>query len=66
MEITFEFEDSDIVVDFSPDFDIAVNCVDIEEVQWNFPHGKNSYSVADVFHKSQDDEISRKYIFPNM
>ena len=66
MEITFELEDSDIVVDFIPDFDIAINCSDITKVQWTLQDGKNSHSVAEVFRQSQDPRLPTECIFPHM
>jgi hypothetical protein len=49
MEITLEFEDSDIIVEFDPGFDVASNCVDIEKVQWNFQDGNHTKSMAGMF-----------------
>tara|TARA_R110002020_G_scaffold457992_1_gene675143 strand:- start:3595 stop:3795 length:201 start_codon:yes stop_codon:yes gene_type:complete len=66
MEITFELEDSDIIVDFEPDFDLAVNCTDIEKVQWKFQNGNHTGVVADVFSKPQDDGDSPARILPHL
>lgn len=48
MEITFEFEDSDIIVEFEPDFDVDVNFCDIERVQWNFQNGNHSPILTSI------------------
>ena len=64
MEIKFELEDSDIVVDFEPDFDIPINCCDIGKVQWKFQDGTHSGVVADVFSKPQVSRSRRTYLLP--
>ena len=66
MEITFELEDSDIVADFEPDFDLSVNCCDIEKVQWKFQDGTHSGVVADVFSKPQTSRSRRTYLLPDL
>ena len=48
MEITLEFEDSDIVVEFDPEFHVASNCTDIGKVQWKFQNGTHSSTVASL------------------
>jgi hypothetical protein len=64
MEITLELEDSDLVIEFEPEFDIAINCVDIARVQWKFQDGNYTGAMADVFDKSQDARLPREIIFP--
>ena len=49
MEITLELEDSDLIIDFEPDFDLSINCVDIEKVCWKFQDGTHSGAMAGLF-----------------
>ena len=64
MEITFEFEDSDILVEFEPDFDIDINFCDIEKVQWKFHNGNHQGVVADLLNSTPKYEHPAAYIFP--
>ena len=64
MEITFEFEDSDIIVEFEPEFDVDVNFCDIERVQWNFQNGNHSRVVASLLSGSSKYEYPSTYILP--
>jgi hypothetical protein len=64
MEITLEFEDSDIVVDFEPDFDVEINLCDIERVQWSFQNGNHSPIVASLLGSSPEYEYSPAYLLP--
>jgi hypothetical protein len=66
MEITFEFEDSDIIVEFEPEFDVDVNFCDIERVQWNFQNGNHSRVVASLLSGSSKYEYSSTYILPTL
>ena len=66
MEITFEPENSDIIADFEPDFDLSINCSDIEKVQWKFQDGTHSGNVADVFSKPQTSRSGRTYLLPDL
>ena len=66
MEITFEFEDSDLIVDFEPDFDVDVNFCDIERVAWNFHNGNHTPIVANLFGGSSKYEYSSTYILPTL
>ena len=66
MEITLEFEDSDIIVGFEPEFDLSVNCTDIEKVQWNLQNGNHTRIVANVFLEPEDERGSPAYILPDM
>ena len=66
MGITFELENSDIVVDFEPDFDLSINCVDIEKVRWKFQDGTHTRVVADVFSNPQTSRSSRTYLLPDL
>ena len=66
MEIKFELEDSDIVADFEPDFNIPINCVDIEKVRWKFQDGTHTRVVADVFSNSQISRSRRTYLLPDL
>ena len=45
MEITFELENSDIVVDFVPDFRVQTNTTDQTKVSWRLPNRKSSLNV---------------------
>ena len=64
MEIKLELENSDIVADFDPEFDVASNCTDIEKVQWKFQNGTHTRVVADVFGSPEDGRSSTTYILP--
>jgi len=66
MEITFEFEDSDIIVEFEPDFDVDINFCDIERVQWNFHNGNHSPVVASLFSGSPEYEYPTAYLLPSV
>ena len=66
MEITLELEDSDLIVDFDPEFDVAINCVDIEKVQWQFQDGNHSPIVADVFSFATEGRSTTTYIYPDL
>ena len=66
MEITFEFEDSDILVEFEPEFDVDVNFCDIERVAWNFQNGNHSRVVASLLSGSSKYEYSSTYILPTL
>ena len=66
MEITLEFEDSDIIVEFDPEFDVASNCTDIEKVQWKFQNGTHTRVVADVFSDPQTSRSRRTYLLPDL
>ena len=57
MEIIFEFEDSDIIVQFEPDFAVDINFCDIEKVQWNFHSGNHSPIVTSIL-----SDVPVKYI----
>ena len=65
MEIKFELENSDIVADFEPDF-LLPNLCDSKKVQWKFPHGKDSHTVANVFGESQDARLPTERILPDL
>ena len=45
MEITFELENSDIVVDFVPDFRVQTNTTDQTKVSWRLPNRKSTLNV---------------------
>jgi len=64
MEITFEFEDSDILVEFEPEFDLPYNCCDIERVAWNFQDGNHTPVVASLLSGSSKYEYPSTYILP--
>ena len=66
MEIKFELEDSDIVAEFKPDFDIPINCTDIEKVRWKFQDGTHTRVVADVFGSPEDGRSATTYILPDL
>jgi hypothetical protein len=66
MEITLEFEDTDIIVAFEPEFDLSINCVDIEKVQWNFQDGNHTRVVADVFSNPQISRSRRTSLLPDL
>ena len=48
MEIIVELEDSDLVIEFEPDF-MQQNFADHSEVQWQLSNGPNTRRLADVF-----------------
>ena len=64
MEITFELEDSDIVVDFEPDFGPSINCVDIEKVQWSFQDGTHTGVVASLLGSTPEHEHPPTRLLP--
>ena len=66
MEIIFEPEDSDLNIEFEPDFDLSINCCDIEKVQWKFQDGTHSGNVADVFSKPQTSRSRRTHLLPDL
>jgi hypothetical protein len=66
MEITFEFEDSDLIVDFEPDFDVDVNFCDIERVAWNFQDGNHTPIVASMLSGAPEYEYPSTYIPPTL
>jgi len=63
MEIEFKLDDGS-VYDFEPDFDVAINYVDIREVTWNFQDGNHSGTVASLFGGSSEYEYPTTYILP--
>ena len=65
MEITLELEDSDLVIDFEPDF-LCGNVSDQTQVRWKLQNGGNSYSVADVFDGVSDEEDTTYDLLPNV
>ena len=66
MEIKFELEDSDLECVFEPEFDININCCDIERVQWSFQNGNHSGVVASMLGSSPEYEYSPAYLLPSM
>jgi len=62
MEITFEFEDSDILVEFEPEFDLPYNCCDIERVAWNFHNGSHTGTVASLLYGTSEHEYATTHI----
>ena len=58
MEIKFELEDSDLNIEFEPDFDLSINCVDIEKVQWNFQDGTHTGTVASLLGGTPEHEYT--------
>ena len=65
-KIKFELEGSDIECDFTPDFDLSVNCIDIEEVKWNLQDGNHSGAVANVLGCSSEHEHSSTHLLPTL
>jgi len=59
MEIRFELEDSDLVIEFDSDF-LCENFSDRTEVLWKFQHGTHTPVVANVFNSTSASE-SRPY-----
>ena len=66
MEITFELEDSDIIIDFDPDFDVSINFCDIERVSWEFHNGSHTGIVASLLRSTPEHEYATAYIFPTV
>ena len=58
MEIIFEPEDSNLNIKFEPDFDLSINCVDIEKVQWNFQDGTHTGTVASLLGGTPEHEYT--------
>lgn len=46
MEIEFELEDSDIIVDFISDFRVQTNASDQTKVSWRLPNRKSALNVG--------------------
>ena len=46
MEIKFELEDSDIVVDFIPDFRMSTNYTDQTKVSWRLSGSRDAWDVG--------------------
>ena len=65
MEITLELENSDLVIDFEPDF-LCGNVSDKTQVRWKLQNGGNSYSLADVFNWVSDEEDTTDDLLPNL
>ena len=66
MEIKFELEDSDLDCVFEPEFDININCCDIERVQWNFQDGNHQGTMASLFGGPSEYEYPTTYILPTL
>jgi hypothetical protein len=66
MEITFELEDSDIFVEFEPEFNVGINFCDIERVSWKFHNGSHSGIVASMLRCTPEHEYATAYIFPTV
>ena len=64
MEIKFELEDSDLDCVFEPDFDIPINCCDIEKVAWKFQNGTHTRTMASLFSSSSEHEYPTTHILP--
>jgi hypothetical protein len=64
MEITLEFEDTDIIVAFEPEFDLSINCTDIEKVQWKFQDGTHTRVVAGLLHSTPEYEHTATRLLP--
>ena len=58
MEITLELEDSDLIIEFEPDFDVASNSVDIEKVRWKFQDGTHSGAMAGLLRSTPKHEYT--------
>ena len=55
MEFTFEFENSDFVVEFESSF-FNENFSDREDLRWNLHHGNYTPIVGDVFSRTYGSE----------
>jgi hypothetical protein len=64
MEITLEFEDSDILVEFEPEFNVASNSVDIEKATWSFQDRTHSGAVASLFGSTPEYENAPTRLLP--
>jgi len=65
MEIVFESENSDLVIEFDSNI-LYENYSDRTEVQWKFHNGTSSGILADVFKCLQEDTDTRTDILPTM
>ena len=65
MEITFELENSDLVIDFEPEF-LCGNVSDQTQVQWQLHNRGNSHTLANVFNRIRDAEDSSYDLLPNV
>ena len=66
MEIKFELEDSDLIVEFEPDFGVPINCCDIEKVQWKFSNGTHSGVVASLLGSTPEHEHPTTHLLPSV
>ena len=66
MEIKFELEDSDLDCVFEPEFDININCCDIERVTWKFQNGTHTRTMASLFSRTPEYEYATTYILPTL
>lgn len=65
MEIRFELEDSDIVVEFDCDF-LCENFSDREDLRWNLHNGNYTPIVANVFCGSSTSEGRTNSLLPTV
>jgi len=63
MEIKLEL-DNGFVCDFEPDFDLSINCVDIEKVRWKFQDGTHSGAVAGLLRSTPKHEHTTAHLLP--
>ena len=65
MEIVFESENSDLVIEFEPNF-VCENFSDRTEVLWKFQNGTYSTILADVFCSTPKSEGESGCLLPTL
>ena len=63
MEFNFEFEDSDLVVEFESDF-VCENYSSTAEAQWQFQNRSHTGVMANVFYSVPKCKDTPVYIYP--
>ena len=62
MEIIFEPEDTDLSIKFEPDFDLPLNCVDIEGIRWDFQNGTHTRTMASLLGGTPEYEYTSTHL----
>jgi len=65
MEIILELENSDLVIEFEPNF-VRENFSDRTGVLWKFHNGTHSGVLADMFDCLQEDTDTRTNLLPTL
>ena len=65
MEFNFEFEDSDLVIEFESDF-LCKNYSSTVEAQWQFQNRSHTGVMANVFYSIPKCKNTPVYILPSL